>query len=108
MIGFIKKLFACADWVLQKDKAADEAYKWLKQHQFDCLDVHKAVEALSKEGLGKHKVHDTRHTTITLLTEAQVDERFIAKIVGHSQKSLAQKVYSHITNETLLAEINKI
>ena len=66
------------------------------------------IEALSKEGLGKHKVHDTRHTTITLLTEAQVDERFIAKIVGHSQKSLAQKVYSHVANDILLAEINKI
>lgn len=52
--------------------------------------------------------HDTRHTTITLLTDADVDERFIAKIVGHSQKSLSQKVYSHISNEILLAEINKI
>lgn len=66
------------------------------------------MDNLSKEGMTKHRVHDTRHTTITLLTEAEVDERFIAKIVGHSQKSLAQKVYSHISNEVLLAEINKI
>lgn len=66
------------------------------------------MDNLAKEGMTKHRVHDTRHTTITMLTEARVDERFIAKIVGHSQKSLAQKVYSHVSNEVLLAEINKI
>lgn len=66
------------------------------------------MESLKTEGMSKHRVHDTRHTTVTLLTEAGVDERFIAKIVGHSQKSLAQKVYSHIDNDVLLREINKI
>lgn len=66
------------------------------------------MELLASYGVSKHLIHDTRHTTITLLTEACVDERYIAKIVGHSQKTLAQKVYSHISNDTLLPEINKI
>ncbi len=66
------------------------------------------MDSLKSESIGKHRVHDTRHTTVTLLTAAQVDERFIAKIIGHSQKSLAQKIYSHIENDVLLREINKI
>ena len=66
------------------------------------------IDSLKYEGIKDHRVHDTRHTTVTLLTAVGVDERFIAKIVGHSQKSLAQKVYSHIENDVLLREINKI
>lgn len=30
-----------------------------------------------------HTPHDTRHTCISLLTEAAVDERLIQQIVGH-------------------------
>lgn len=55
MIGFIKKLFVKKRSLRRRYDAPDEAYKWLKQHQFDCLDVHKAVDALSKEELEKGK-----------------------------------------------------
>jgi Phage integrase family. len=40
----------------------------------------------------EHKPHDTRHTCVSLLTEAGVDERIIKKIVGHKGKVL-QKPY---------------
>ena len=51
MVGFIKKLFVKKRSLQRKYDAPDKAYQWLKKHQFDCLDVHKAVEALSKEEL---------------------------------------------------------
>lgn len=55
-----------------------------------------------------HKPHDTRHTCISLLTEAAVDERIIQQIVGHKGNSVTRAVYTHISMDTLLEAINKI
>ena len=51
MTGFIKKLFVKKCSLRRRYDASDKAYAWLKKHQFDRLEVHKAVEALSKEEL---------------------------------------------------------
>ncbi len=55
-----------------------------------------------------HKPHDTRHTCVSLLTTAGVDERLIKKIVGHKGLDVTQVVYTHIEVEELLEAINKI
>ena len=55
-----------------------------------------------------HRPHDTRHTCVSLLTAAGVDERIIKKIVGHSGNSVTQIVYTHIEVKLLLDAINKI
>lgn len=55
-----------------------------------------------------HRPHDTRHTCISLLTMAGVDERLIKKIVGHKGQGVTETVYTHIEIETLLEAINKI
>lgn len=55
-----------------------------------------------------HKPHDTRHTCVSLLTKAEVDERIIKRIVGHSGKGVTQQVYTHMDMEQLLDAINKI
>lgn len=47
----------------------------------------------------EHKPHDTRHTCVSLLTEAGVDERIIKKIVGHKGKSVTETVYTHLDLE---------
>lgn len=62
------------------------------------------------EALGmKHQPHDTRHTCISLLTEAHVEPTMIKKIVGHSgAMTLTERVYTHLDIEVLVAEINKI
>lgn len=57
--------------------------------------------------LPSHNVHDTRHTFITMLTEAGVDERIIKTIVGHSTKDITS-VYTHITLEIMLEAVNRI
>ena len=39
---------------------------------------------------------------------AEVDERIVQKIVGHSGKNITEKVYTHVVIEQLLEAINKI
>lgn len=55
-----------------------------------------------------HTPHDTRHTCVSLLTAAKVDERFIQKIVGHKGQGVTRQVYTHLEIQELLEEINKI
>lgn len=55
-----------------------------------------------------HTPHDTRHTCISLLTEAEVDKRLIKKIVGHKSDNVTENVYTHIDIKVLLEQINKI
>lgn len=52
--------------------------------------------------------HCTRHTCVSLLTEAEVDERIIQKIVGHKGQNVTQIVYTHIDLPSKLEAINKI
>ena len=62
------------------------------------------------ESLGfEHKPHDTRHTCISMLAEAHVDQTMIKKIVGHSgAMTLTERVYTHLDIEALVEAINKI
>ena len=62
------------------------------------------------ENLGlDHKPHDTRHTCISLLAEAHVDQTMIKKIVGHSgAMSLTERIYTHLDTKALLEAINQI
>ena len=55
-----------------------------------------------------HRPHDTRHTCISLLTKAKVDERFIQKIVGHKGQNVTRNVYTHLEIQELIQEIDKI
>ena len=55
-----------------------------------------------------HTPHDTRHTCISLLTEAAVDERLIQQIVGHKGANVTRSVYTHVDIANLLEAINKI
>lgn len=57
---------------------------------------------------GSHTPHDTRHTCISLLAGAGVEERIIKQIVGHAGKDITESVYTHIDMETKLAAIDRI
>ncbi len=43
-----------------------------------------------------HFPHDTRHTCITLMTLASVDDKVIRKIVGHKGQNVTEIVYTHV------------
>lgn len=55
-----------------------------------------------------HTPHDTRHTCISLLTIAGVDERIIRQIVGHKGSGVTESVYTHIDLQAKLEAINRI
>lgn len=56
----------------------------------------------------EHKPHDTQHTCISLLTENEVDDKIIRKIVGHAGKTITETVYTHLELDLLIEAINKI
>lgn len=64
----------------------------------------------SLELLGaSHKPHDTRHTCVSMLANANVNPTIIKKIIGHSgAMNLTEKVYTHFEIAPLLNAINKI
>ena len=56
-----------------------------------------------------HTPHCCRHTTISLLARAHVDQTIIKKIVGHSgAMTLTERVYTHLDIPTLVDAINLI
>lgn len=55
-----------------------------------------------------HRPHDTRHTCVSLLAAAGVDERLVKKIVGHKGQGVTETVYTHFEIDELLDAINKI
>lgn len=52
--------------------------------------------------------HDTRHTFISMMTEAGIDKRIIQSIVGHARNEDVTDRYTHITLEAKLEAVNKI
>jgi integrase len=59
-------------------------------------------------GMPNHKPHDTRHTCVSLLTAAGVDDKIIKKIVGHKGQSVTETVYTHFEIQQLIEAIDKI
>ena len=80
------------------------------QKRFDYRNYYDSYFTPLMEQIGfDHKPHDTRHTCISMLTEAHVDQTMIKKIVGHSgAMTLTERVYTHLDIETLVEAINKI
>ena len=53
--------------------------------------------------------HCCRHTSISMLAEAKVDQTTIKKIVGHTgSMTLTERIYTHLDIEGLINAINKI
>ena len=66
------------------------------------------IPLMNSLSLEKYTPHCTRHTCVSLLTEAGVDERIIQKIVGHKGQNVTQAVYTHLDLNTKLDAINRI
>lgn len=57
---------------------------------------------------GKRDIYETRHTCSTMLHAAEVYEAKINRILGHSGKTVAENVYTHLEIKELIEAINKI
>jgi len=105
-----------ADKVLPFYKAWYESYdcEYLlhtpQNQHFDYRNYYDSYWTPLMESIGfDHKPHDTRHTCVSMLVEAKVDQTTIKKIVGHSgAMTLTEKVYTHLDVEALVEAINKI
>lgn len=69
---------------------------------------------LGRAGLRRITLHDSRHTTLTLMEHAGVPISIISKWAGHYDSAFTQKTYVHASDEDLLrggaalAKIHKI
>ena len=69
---------------------------------------------LKRAGLRRITLHDSRHTTLTLMEHAGVPISIISKWAGHYDSAFTQKTYVHASEEDLqrgqaaLAKIHKI
>lgn len=57
---------------------------------------------------GKRDIHETRHTCATMLAAAEVYDAKINRILGHSGKTVAENVYTHLDIQELVEAINMI
>lgn len=63
---------------------------------------------LFKERFPNHTPHDTRTTFVSFMTEADVQQIIIQKIVGHASGSVTGDVYTKLTLQPLLSAVNKL
>ena len=66
-----------------------------------------AFEYDFKRWLPNNLIHETRHTFISMLTEANVDPRIIKAIVGHRANDVTQ-FYTHISLDVMLEAVNRL
>ena len=56
----------------------------------------------------KHKVHDARHTCVSLLKTANINDTWIKQIVGHKSQDITSDTYTEIEIKPLIEAINLI
>lgn len=60
-----------------------------------------------KQNIIGHTSHDARHTFISLINRAEVNDVSIERIVGHSSQGVTKAVYTHKSTDDLIAAMNK-
>lgn len=56
----------------------------------------------------RHTPHDTRHSFVTRARECGCDNLVIQRIVGHAPETITEQVYTHLTIEELIEQINLV
>lgn len=77
---------------------------------FDYRNYYDSYFVALMEQIGmNHHPHETRHSCISLLAQAHVDQTIIKKIVGHAgAMTLTERVYTHLNIQELVEASNKI
>lgn len=96
---FQKQMETSGEYLFSNDKSK-YTYSTFKKRFWD---------SLSDEFEMEHLPHDTRHTCVSRLAEAKVEQTIIKKIVGHvGAMSVTEKVYTHYDIKPLLESVNLI
>lgn len=59
-------------------------------------------------GLRRHLPHDCRHSLTSLMERAKIDITHRKRILGHKSNDITQDIYTHLTMEQLVEDINKV
>lgn len=98
LLPFIEHRLQSSEYLFQTKKGKPLAYSNYLKFVWNPI--------MSQLGLN-HTPHECRHTGISLMTMAGVDERLLKKIVGHSTGDVTAR-YTHAYIETLVEAVNKI
>lgn len=77
-------------------------------NNFNYLKFEREFNKLMKELRFTHTPYDGRHTFITKMKKAGVNDFILKRIVGHSISDITEKVYTHRDIEELINEVKKI
>lgn len=87
------------EYLITSPKGKKFSYNNYIQRQFTPL-----MESLKMN----HLPHDCRHTTATMLDNAEVNRTIIKLILGHASQDITEKIYTHKSHEQLVEAIDKI
>jgi integrase len=87
------------DWYIEADKYVVVDRLGIPLHPESYSDEFTRVLKLA--GLPKIRLHDSRHTTLSLLEKAGVPISIISKWAGHYDSSFTMKTYVHATDDDL-------
>ena len=96
--------------LITKNISVGKEYLFLnsKGNKFNYPAYRSAFKTLMEKLNMNHTVHECRHTTATLLSNAGADPTSIIKILGHTDYTLTSRVYTHKDKEQLDKAINLI
>lgn len=86
-------------YLIENGRGKKLNYKVMRDNYWD--PVMKSIGA-------EHRPHDTRHTCVSMLTSAGVDDRLIKQIIGHKGNGVTEDVYTHFNLKQKLDAINRI
>lgn len=98
VLPLIERRLQSSDYLVANKKGEPMSYELFRSTCF--------VPAMGALGL-KHTAHECRHTGVSLMTMAGIDDRLVKKIVGHSTGDITAR-YTHAYIETLVNAIDKI
>ena len=78
-----------------------------KHTSVDSLRLCSMKKLMDQLGMA-HTFHETRHTFISMMAEAGIDERITKSIVGHAGGSITETVYTHISIQPMLDAVNML
>jgi integrase len=99
IIGFIKDLYNPANEYLLDYKGKNMSYDMFRRKVWNT-----AMQAVAME----HLSHDGRHTCASLMAAAGIEKLIRQRILGHANKDVTDKVYTHIEAKQLVEAIDLI
>ncbi|MDQ4010396.1 MAG: hypothetical protein M3228_06795 [Actinomycetota bacterium] len=85
--------YSMSGYVLVDEVGIAQRTDWLRRN---------AYHLMATAGVRKVRLYDARHSTLTYMATNGVPQVIVSAWAGHSDLSLAKRVYTHITAEHLV------